>query len=304
MSKKVVSYLAGIPASNKNLEKPRILEYFIQGVNKEGDIGILHNQSTLLDCDLAVIQGFVHEQGKSLPHLDLRKKVIQKQKQDNKKVLIADSNLFLYVNNLNPHHYLRYSFDGIFPTTGYYFHDNIDPSRWEKIKKDIGIIVKPWRMTGDHILICLQRNGGWSMRGFDVLSWIDSIIKSIRTYSSRTIIVRSHPGDHKTKFINNYKNVIESTEKNLIFDLKNAWATITYNSSPGVASAIEGIPVFVLDEIPNNSQAADIANFDLSKIENPEMPDRDRWLEKIAMSHWNFEELQSGEAWNFFKRHL
>jgi hypothetical protein len=304
MSKKVVSYLAGIPAANRNLEKPLILEYFIQGVNKEGDIGILHNQSTLLDCDLAIIQGFVHEKGKFLPHLDLRKKVIQKQKQDNKKVLIADSNLFLYINKLNPHHYHRYSFDGIFPTTGYYFHDSVNPNRWEKIKKDIGIIVKPWRKTGNHILICLQRNGGWSMRGLEVLSWIDSIIKIIRTYSSRIIIVRSHPGDYKTKFINNYKNVIESTEKNLIFDLRNAWATITYNSSPGVASAIEGIPVFVLDEISSNSQAADIANFDLSKIENPEMPNRDRWLEKIAMSHWNFEELQSGEAWNFFKRHL
>lgn len=304
MSKKVVCYLAGIPSPNKNLEKPLILEYFAQGVNSLGDTGVLHKGFDLLDCDLAVIQGFVHEQGKSLPHLDLRKKVIEKQKKDKKKVLIADSNLFLYIDKVNPHHYLRYSFDGIFPTTGYYFTKKIDINRWNKIKETIGISVKPWRKNGNHILICIQRNGGWSMKGLDVLTWLDKTINEIRKISTRTIVVRLHPGDSKTKFTNVYNNVMLSTNDSLISDLQNAWATVTYNSSPGVASAIEGIPVFVLDPTPINSQAFDIANTDISKIEDPITPDRQRWLEKIAMSHWNFDELKSGEAWRNIRGEL
>jgi len=304
MSKKVVSYLAGIPSPNKNLEKPLILEYFTEGVNRSKDTGILHKDDNLIECDLAVIQGFVHEQGKSLPHLDLRRKVLEFQKLNKKKTLIVDSNLFLYVDKTNKHHYLRYSFDGIFPTTGYYFTKNIDANRWQKIKNKLGINVKPWRESGNHILICIQRNGGWSMQGLDVLTWLDTTIKTIRLYSDRTIVVRLHPGDSKTKFTNNHPKVILSTNESLQSDLIGAWATITYNSSPGVASAIEGIPVFVLDPTSANSQANDISNTDISKIESPIQPERDKWLEKIAMSHWNFEELRSGEAWEFIRGEL
>lgn len=304
MSKKVVSYLAGIPSPNKNLEKPLILEYFTEGVNRLKDTGILHKDNNLIECDLAVMQGFVHEQGKSLPHLDLRRKVLEFQKLNKKKTLIVDSNLFLYVDKTNKHHYLRYSFDGIFPTTGYYFTKNIDANRWRKIKNKLGINVKPWRESGNHILICIQRNGGWSMQGLDVLTWLDTTIKTIRLYSDRTIVVRLHPGDSKTKFTNNYAKVILSTNESLQSDFIGAWATITYNSSPGVASAIEGIPVFVLDPTSANSQANDVANTDISKIESPIQPERDKWLEKIAMSHWNFEELRSGESWEFIRGEL
>ena len=79
---------------------------------------------------------------------------------------------------------------------------------------------------------------------------------------------------------------------------------MVYNSSPSVASAIEGIPIFLTDSHPEYSQSQDVANFDLSKIENPNMPDRQRWIEKLSMCHWNFDELKSGEAWQFFKRYI
>jgi hypothetical protein len=52
--------------------------------------------------------------------------------------LIVDSNLFLYADKSNQKHYLRYSFDGVFPTTGFYFDQDIDPARWKQISKDLG----------------------------------------------------------------------------------------------------------------------------------------------------------------------
>ena len=67
-------------------------------------------------------------------------------------------------------------------------------------------------------------------------------------------------------------------------------------------SAIEGIPIFVTD--PERSQCADIANTDLSLIEKPNMPDRQAWAERLAMSHWNFDELKSGECWHHMRQYV
>ena len=301
-----VAYYAGIPPNNSNLEKPLILDYFCQGVTNTGDTAIAHTGMNALSCDVALIQGFVHQHGKSAPHLQLRQDAVDLQKKNNKRSLIVDSNLFLYVDKSNPLHYLRYSFDGVFPTTGFYFDKDIDSTRWQKISKDLNLKLKPWRSNGSHILICLQRNGGWSMQGLNSLNWLDQTINSIRKYSNRPIIVRAHPGDKKTKGIIKikHKNVFLSTKEKLTDDLIGAWATVVYNSSPSVASAIEGVPVFLTDLQPKNSQSFDIANTDISNIESPTLLDRQQWVEKLSMCHWKFEELKSGEAWNFFKKYI
>lgn len=301
-----VAYYAGIPPNNSNPEKPQILDYFCQGVTAAGDKAIAHTGMNALPCDVALIQGFVHQHGKSAPHLQLRQDAVNLQKKNNKRSLIVDSNLFLYVDKSNSLHYLRYSFDGVFPTTGFYFDRDIDPTRWQQISKDLNLELKPWRSNGNHILLCLQRNGGWSMQGLNSVAWMDQTIMNIRKYSNRPIIIRTHPGDKKTKGILKIKhrNVFLSTKEKLTDDLIGAWATVVYNSSPSVASAIEGVPVFLTDPQPRNSQSFDIANTDISNIENPTLLDRQQWVEKISMCHWKFDELKSGAAWNFFKRYI
>jgi len=301
-----VAYYGGIPPYNNNLEKPLILNNFINGVNAAGDLGISHRGMNAIPCDVAFIQGFVHDDGKNLPHLKLRKDAINLQKKNKKKSLICDSNLFLYADPNNTKTYLRYSFDGVFPTTGFYFDQDVDPARWKKISANLGISLKPYRSTGNHILLCLQRNGGWSMRGLPVMDWLNQTIYEIRKYSSRHIIVRAHHGDKKVEsYLKiNHPNTSLSQNKRLVDDFKNAWATVVYNSSPSVASAIEGIPIFLTDSHPEYSQSQDVANFDLSKIENPNMPDRQAWIERLSMCHWKFDELKSGEAWQFFKRYI
>jgi hypothetical protein len=301
-----VAYYAGIPPNNNNMEKPQILDYFCQGVVASGDTAVAHRDLTTLDCDVALIQGFVHEHGKSAPHLQLRQNAVALQKKNQRRSLIVDSSLFLYSNKTNPLHYLRYSFDGVFPTTGFYFDRDIDPSRWSQISKDLGISLKPWRLQGNHILICLQRNGGWSMRGLDVIQWMNSIILEIRKYSNRPIVVRAHPGDKKIggHLKINHKSVSLSTGVDLREDLKNAWATVVYNSSPSVASIIEGIPSFLTDPQPQHSQSVAVANTDISRIEDPVMVDRQAWVERLSMCHWKFDELKSGEAWKFFRKYV
>ena len=300
---KFVAYLNGCPPGPKNKHKQALLWDFVQGVNSLGDEGILHQQPNMLNSDVAFIQGWVHQNSGASQHLMIRKSVIQHQQRNNNRLLVADSNLFNYIDGNAVKDYIRYSFDGVFPTTGNYFNSGfVDNTRWQGIFNKKNIKLKPWRTQGNHILICTQRNGGWSMKGLDVPTWLDNIVTEIRKYSDRPIIVRGHPGDRYHKQYIDQKKYRLSNSPLLTNDLVNAHAVVTYNSSPGVASAIEGVPVFVTDPDARISQAHAVANTDISQIENPRTFEREKWLAKLAMSHWNTEEIKSGQAWKHIRQ--
>ena len=304
MNKSVAVYHRTVPNA-KNQEKIDLLKYFSEGVILAGDTAIDVQNNIYQPTDVGVIQGWI-SQTTARPHLALRNQVIQEQIQNNQNVVAVDSNLFLYANTANPAHYLRYSFNGVFPNTGIYCDANIDPSRWQKISKNLNLSLKNYRVTGDHILLCLQRSGGWSMGHFDIAEWANNVIAQIHSLSDRTIIVRGHPGDkNRDQYlpkINWSDRVRPSTNANLLDDLRNCWTAVNHNSSPVVGAAIEGIPIFVTD--PARSQCREIANTDLAQIENPLMPDRQQWVERLSMFHWNFDELRSGECWRHMREFI
>jgi hypothetical protein len=302
------------PKAFSNNGKFQIMQNFISGVLKCGDETILHSARNILDHDVGMMVGWVHEKSNNSNHLTFRKQIIDWSMQRKKRVLIADSNLFLYANLKNyPKYYLRYSFDGIFPNSGDYCDKIINSDRWKIISRDHNISLKDYRQSGDHILLCLQRNGGWSMGNYDVIDWTVSTINTIRQHSDRPIVIRAHPGDKGSKDYLSANNIVKKIGhmKNitlspagttLIDDLKNCWAVVNYNSSPTVGAAIEGYPIFVTD--PSRSQCAEIANLNLLDIENPKLFDRQKWIERISMFHWNFNETKNGECWNHMRKYV
>ena len=317
---KVVSYLATLPkkleyTSEQSLkaatDKLNTLKFFIQGVQACGDEGVIVDDATYRPSDVAVILGWVHEHGKTASHLQLRQQILDGQRAYNGRTVIADSNLFLYKNTTNPGYWLRYSFDGIFPNTGQYCDTAPEPARWSAVQQNLNIHLKPWRTQGNHILLCLQRDGGWSMGGVEVLDWAMKIILQLRRYTNRTIRIRAHPGDKRAKKYcdrlmklcvgRRLLNVELSTpDTSLEHDLKNCWAVVNHNSSPAVGAAIEGIPVFVTD--PERSQVREIAETRLDKIETPITPDRDAWIQRLSQFHWSHQELQDGTAWAHMRK--
>lgn len=306
---KVTSYLNTVPSNNSNKQKTELLIKYIQGVNAAGDTGILHKSNNIVDSDVSVIQGWVYE-NKSSNHLKLRDAVIQTQKQKNKYTCTADANLFLYADKVNPHGYLRYSFNGIFPTTGIYCDTIVDKSRWQQISNDTGIVLAQAKKNGKPIIVMLQRQDGWSMNGVDVTAWTVGTIKRIRKFSDRPIIIRPHPGDKSVikwklnlqKSIRAFKNVrISEQGTNLIHDLNNAWAVVNHNSSAAVGPIIQGYHCFLTD--PDNSQCKEVAHTDFSMLEDPQQFDRQSWLERISMFHWKFAELEDGSCWRHMRNY-
>ena len=304
----VASYLKVIPPGNSNPEKPALIRNFIEGVNRAGDTGVVVNTFHPMDTDVAVIQGFVHANSKNTPHLKLRREVYENQMRRGKRCCIVDSNLFLAYDKGNTNQYLRYSYDGIFANTGEYCNSppHVNPYRWNQLKGELGIEVKPWKKRTDgHILIACQRDGGWSMQGQNVLQWLERTVKQIRTVIDSPILVRFHPGDKlrdtypaKIKHL----DVIPSTSKTLFDDLQNARALVGHNSSPSVIAAIEGIPVFLTDA--GRSQAKEIANTNFKNLLHPQDFDRGPWLEKLAMCHWKLDELSRGDCWSHMRKFI
>ena len=59
-----------------------------------------------------------------------------------------------------------------------------------------------------------------------------------------------------------------------------------------------------MDPEPEYSMYGELANFDLSQIEQPVLKDRNNWLERISMCHWKFDELIDGSAWKFMRNYV
>lgn len=295
---KVAIYLAAVP-NNKSDIKLAALRRFATGVSRSGDQVIIVEDNKLVNCDIAVMQGFVHNDLSS-SHLQFRKRILD----NNRNTIIIDSNLFQFANTANPNCYLRYSINGVFPTTGFYFDNNIDTTRWESIKQNLRFDLLPYRTSGKHILLCVQRINGWSMTGNNVQTWLNDTISKIKTYSNRLIVVRKHPGDKQQKSLIIPRDVKVSNSQFITEDLQKAWATVTFNSSPGVASLINGVPVFVTDPITQHSQTWPICNLNLSNLENPTLTDRTHWINKLSQCHWNDYEIESGKAWSFMRERI
>jgi len=313
---KLISYVATLPS--KLLSRPHATDHkyqtivgFAQGVAATGDQGIVETAMMYHPSDVAFMLGWVHEHGKTAPHLTFRKHIVDQQLATGGRTIIADSNLFLYKNTANPRTYQRYSYDGVFPNTGEYCDQDPNPQRWQQLSQDIGLSLQPWRTQGDHVLLCLQRNGGWSMGAVTTVEWAVNTIRTLRQYTARPIRIRPHPGDKgaasdcaqiiRMCTLSKVDRISMSRPgSDLISDLHKCWAVVNHNSSPAVGAVIEGVPVFVTD--PIRSQCADIANTNLADIEHPNTPDRQQWVQRLAQFHWCHDEIVNGTAWNHMKK--
>lgn len=309
MSKLVVkSYARSLPFHINGEEKINALKFFAEGAAKCGDDSELTYSEKYEPCDVGVIIGNAFNANPAkvtLPHYHVRKMVIDTQEKLNRYWLSIDSNIFIYKDRTNPKKYLRYSFNGIFPKTGIYCNVNPGEENWNNIRRDYNMDLKPWRQQGSHILITLQRPLGWSMRGYNLMQWLEETFTKIRQHSDRPIVIRWHPGDWKSfpnyaPLLAMYNATVSPKEKHITEDLVNAWALVCHNSTPSSVATIEGIPAFITDD-PGYCQAGEVANKDFSRLENPLLLDRELWIRKIAQAHWSFEDTRLGRCWDHMR---
>lgn len=300
----IKSWLSSLPKKINSEEKINALTYFAQGANLCGDQAQLTSSQSYEPCDVGVIIGnaFDANQGKvGLPHYKVRKMIIDTQTARNRYWVSVDSNVFIYKDKSNPHRYLRYSFNGVFPCTGIYCNDSPGEENWTNMRRHYNMDLRPWRSHGGHVLITLQRPLGWSMRGVNLMAWLGNVLQQIRQHTDRPIRVRWHPGDWKNfpqyaPMFKQFKVKVSPQERHILEDLVDCWAVVCHNSTPSSVAVIEGIPAFITDD-PGYCQAGPVVNTNLSLIESPAMPDREAWIRRLAQCHWSFDDLKTGRCW-------
>jgi len=303
------SYLSSLPRRINGQEKTDALTFLVEGARKCGDDAEVVTSQDYVACDVGAIIGNAFDSNPSkvnLSHYKVRKMVMDTQKTRGRYWLSVDSNVFIYLNRENPQRYLRYSFNGVFPAIGIYCNDPPGEENWANIRRDYSMDLRPWRSTGDHIVIACQRPLGWSMRGQDLMSWLQTTFSTIRRYSDRPIVIRWHPGDWKAfpryeSLMRDYRVMLSPQDRHILQDLKNAWALVCHNSTPSAVATIEGVPAFITDD-PGYCQAGAVANLNLADIENPSMPDREQWIRRLAQCHWSFADLRSGRCWAHMRK--
>lgn len=286
------------PAKFSN--KVMLMDNFKTGVLANGDSVIEFKDNQLPDrpLDAGFVLGYTLED-------NFRKKIINCLRDQKTHSIFVDSNILHYARK--EHEWHRYSLTSVYPDSGTYFFDGLDLNKWQTYSAWHNVTLKPWRTKGQHVLILCQRPKGFNMFT-DQEAWLDATIGKIRKYTNRPIMIRMHPGDgtrekqiHKIQ--KRYGNTVAiSTHDNIREALFNCWCTVGLNSTPNVVAAIEGVPGYIED--PVHSWAADVAFTDLAQIENPPLPDRAEWINKIANIHWSNDEVTTGKLWSQIKKYI
>lgn len=215
--------------------------------------------------------------------------------------------------------YIRVCFGSVYHSKSKYIKTI---NRWVSIKNKTGIEVLPWRENGKHILIILNscKHCGYSMKNECIHGWVNNTIKEIRENGcKREIRLRFKCQYDDVSIINeemikiSHKNEIYnyidpignmtisiSDKLGLLEELKDAWASIVYSTSACVISIIMGIPVFVGSK---DAITYDISTTDLSKIEEPYMPQRDEFFHKLSNQLWSLKEIKEGLLWKEVKNY-
>ena len=202
---------------------------------------------------------------------------------------------------------------------GNFLSDNSPSDRWEMLVKKFNVKYEPWKTSkqDEPILFGLQPKDNWSMNELDPIDWFNDVYKRLRPLTKRKFIVRPHPNNVSNilQRRNELPNDIELqyTQKNFVGDekkhyrfhfqeaLNNCHAFVTHNSTASVDSCVRGVPTFVTSDL---ALCWPVANKDLTKIESPEYPNREQWLNDLGYKLWSIKEIRDGTVYKRFKSKL
>jgi hypothetical protein len=305
----VVVYVSSVSNPRNHSRKIQCLESFAQGVKAVGDTVHVEWDFKYTPSRLAVMLGWAttNTGGRNIT---LRKEIIAEQRRQSLQTMCIDASCFKYLDDTGS--YLRYSLDGPFYDKANYVNSGADGTKWQRIKSQLGIDLKPpQNRPHGHVLICMQRDGGFAMKTLDPVKWLLEKINQIRAYSKRPIVVRPHPGAWKHSDLAEFKHrhyharlnvtINDPTQSTLLQDLANAHSAVFFNSSASVAAACEGIPIFVDD---SSCVSWAVANHDISQIESAQVFNRTQWIHELAAAHWSDLEGQTGEIYRKFRPYL
>lgn len=153
--------------------------------------------------------------------------------------------------------------------------------------KTFGRKFQPWKKDGRKILIAAPDEKPMKFYEKDLESWLTETVNTIKQHTDRPVEIRKRD---KLRLDRMTTNTLEQALNDDVF------ALVTFNSNAAVESIFHGVPVFVLAPA---SAAAPVGLNDLSRIDTPYYPDKDKlqaWGNHLAYGQFHISEMKSGRA--------
>ena len=275
------------------LNSKPVFDAFLKSIKRSGDIVLVNTDDG--QCDVAVIWSVLW-QGRMANY----QKIWQDYRSKNKAVIVIE------VGGIKRNETWKIGINGINREADFANQQVGDDERWKKFN----IELQPWKQTGNNIIICGQHTRSHQWRNNPPMSkWFDNQITEIRKYTDRPIIIRPHPRNHVIIDTKKYKDVkiVGPVRDRKTYDdtdlaerLKTAWAVVSHSSNPAMTAVFSGIPVYVSEA----SLSYDVGNSTFQNIDNPNMPDRKQWANKLAYTEWWTDEIAQGLPWQRIKKRL
>lgn len=145
----------------------------------------------------------------------------------------------------------------------------------------LGVRMQPWRIAGDHIVVCPQSEHFMRVVVGHHGDWSRDIAVALAGLTRRTVVVRQWSAD---------KGRLGATLRQ---DLAGAHALVTWSSAAAVAAVVAGVPVVTLGQC-----AAEPMSGSLARIERLPTPEREEWAGVLADNQWTLDEMRRGLAWS------
>ncbi len=149
------------------------------------------------------------------------------------------------------------------------------------------IFPRPWRGSGDKILIIEPGLFAASIFHVDIKSWKYNIEQELRQYTDKKIIFREKASKKQRAPL--FQHLCD----------EDYYCVVNINSNAATEAVWAGIPVITLDRHITNS----ISRNKLSDINNLLRPQLANWLSMLSYSQFTYEELINGTAVDLVKRY-
>lgn len=154
--------------------------------------------------------------------------------------------------------------------------------------KEHGVKIKPWKKSGDYILLLGQVPTDASLKGRDIMPWYQDMARAAQQKYNLPVVFRPHPDCARKGYTLKVPGTIQTTGKTLAEDFADAKFCIAYNSNSVVDAILAGVPCIVGDK---GTMAYAMASESLDELR---YPPRAAWAHQLAWMQWTVEEMAGG----------
>lgn len=284
-----MTYHLGVFPPSYNPGNAGVLRAFAAAVRS--DYVTIHDETRYHDCDVAVIYGGV----KRVFKLSMHKASILRQHKG--PVLFLERGFLKRGEDIpgplfgRQDEYFSVGWNGI-AGHGDYCTEGVLQDRWDKL----ALPLQPWRSGPGVVLVCGQVPWDVSVQNSDHVAWCQKVVNDLRIQG---YVVHFRPHPYALKRGVDYGVNAPLDMLPLDQSLRRASWVVTYSSSVGVQSVVQGIPTVAYDR---GSMAWDVSAHSIQEMKSFRPPDRVAWAARLAYSQWRVDEFQ--EAWSHVRQWL